>query len=80
MAVIGLRCRINERGELLVSTMMPHQDLAGSAAGLYIPHFADGAGYATEFILTGKVTASGVTTGILRFYSQSGEPLPLAIQ
>jgi hypothetical protein len=80
VAVIGLRGRINERGDYLITTTPPVSELApGNAAGwTYFPHWVDGGGYATQFVLL-DVGADSATTGTFRTISQKGGSLPLAI-
>jgi sugar lactone lactonase YvrE len=80
ISAIGLRGRTNERGEFLVSTTMPDQNAAESNTELIVPHFVQGGGYTTEFILIGRGTSSASHNGSIDFYSQAGEALPLTIQ
>ena len=78
-SAIGLRSRVNERGEFLLSTTIPDGNSTDSLAGLYVPHFVQGGGYTTEFILIGR-GGSPAATGTIRFYSQSGEAMTLTLQ
>jgi hypothetical protein len=78
VAAIGLRTRTNERKEFLISSTMPHQD-AGSQAELFVPHFVQGGGFNTQFILLGNSNISQ-SNGIIRFLTQSGQPMTLPIQ
>jgi len=80
ISAMGIRGRTNERGEFLVSTTMPDQGSDDSSAELYIPHFAQGGGYTTEFILIGRSTAAQANTGSIQFYSQSGQALTLTVE
>jgi len=80
VAVVGLRGRWNERGDFLITTTPPVPEQgAGSVAGEgYLPHWVDGGGYTTQFVLLGKGTGSA-TTGTLRTIAQHGGLLPLAL-
>jgi hypothetical protein len=44
---------------------------------LYVPHFADGGGYSTQFILLGTPGQSSM--GVLQFFLQSGQSLPMLL-
>jgi hypothetical protein len=77
ISAIGLRGRTNERNEFLVSTTMPDSNSA-TQAELYIPHFVQGGGYTTEFILMGADSASSGNTGAVEYYSQQGGVLGLS--
>jgi len=46
------------------------------------PHFADGNGYTTEFILfdTSTVTTGQSSVGNLLFFTPAGQPLNLAVR
>jgi len=79
LSAIGLRSRINERAEFLVSTTMPQQNSADSPNELYVPHFVEGGGYTTEFILIDGSSSSSAS-GAIRFYSQSGQAMTLTLQ
>jgi len=59
---------------------MPDQGSDDSSAELYIPHFAQGGGYTTEFILLGRSTTAEANTGSIQFYSQSGQALTLTVE
>jgi len=79
IAVTGLRSRTNERGDFLITTTPPVAESAPAASELFFPHFADGGGYITQFILFGG--GSGRTfSGTIRFLSQSGEALRLKLR
>jgi hypothetical protein len=52
VTMVGLRARYNERNDLLITTTPPGaEDIPPPASGLYFPHFADAAGYSTQFVL-----------------------------
>jgi hypothetical protein len=79
MSVVGLRSRLNERGDFLITTTPPVDEKAapGSAEQLF-PHLADSGGYTTQFILYSGA-AGQAATGTLRFVAQSGQALSLLI-
>jgi hypothetical protein len=78
-SMIALRSRTNERGDFLISSVMPPDDGSGLPTDLYIPHFVTGGGYTTEFILLDRGGGSATSTTLL-FFSQSGQPMPLIVQ
>ncbi len=66
IAAISLRGLTNERGEFLMTTV-PVADLdSTSTQTLVFPHYADGAGWATQFILVNP--ADTTITGSVQFY------------
>jgi hypothetical protein len=75
--VTGLRGHTNERGEFLISATPPVSESSPtSSAEKLFPHIADGAGYATQFVLFS--TAPGQSSsGMIRFFGQTGRPLGL---
>ena len=79
IAVVGLRGRTNERGDLVTTTTPPVPESNASAPELFFPHFADADGYTTQFILFGN-GASRSLSGTMRFFSQSGQPLGLQLR
>ncbi len=80
IAVVGLRGRYNERGDFLITTTQPSSESAGSTTSeLFFPHFADGAGYTTQFVLFNGTTDQS-SSGSLRFFSQSGVTLSLSVR
>jgi hypothetical protein len=80
ISVVGFRTRYNERNDFLLSTVLPISDANTPANGeLLFPHFADGGGYTTQFVLfSGSTTQQ--STGTLRLFSQSGEELDLPLR
>jgi hypothetical protein len=75
IAVVGLRGEYNERKDFLVTTSMPTNEASPiSPAEALFPHLADGGGYTTEFVLFSGSTGQS-STGMLRFFTQSGAPL-----
>jgi hypothetical protein len=79
IAVTGLRARTNERGDFLITTTPPVTETSGSVPELYFPHFADGGGFTTEFILFSG-GSGGPFTGTVQFLSQSGDALNLQVR
>lgn len=77
LVAAGLRGRTNERDEFLITTLPAQSESAApSTAELVFPHFADGGGYTTQFIL---MPVSASNSGTLRFLGQAGQwlqPLP----
>jgi hypothetical protein len=84
IVVIGLRGRYNERGEVLLTTIPAineNDDYFNSLlkySNFIFPHFADGAGYSTQFVLFSGWTPGSVT-GTLDFFAQSGDPLSVSL-
>jgi hypothetical protein len=79
LSVVGLRGRINERGDFLITTTPPTNEAAqpASAESLF-PHLANGGGYTTQFILFSGA-AGQASNGNLRFFKQDGSPLNLTV-
>jgi hypothetical protein len=79
LSVVGLRTRINERGDFLITTTPPSNESSPTtAAPLFFPQVADGGGFTTEFILFSG-TPSQTSAGILEFVNQSGSPFALPL-
>jgi hypothetical protein len=80
VAVTGLRGRNNERGDFLITTVQPVNESAPPSTGdAYLPHFVDSGGYSTQFILYSG-SANQSSSGTIRFFSQSGQPLALTFR
>jgi hypothetical protein len=78
--VIGLRGRYNERADFLITTTPPvNEGSTASTAEIVFPHFAEAGGYTTQFILFSS-TPSQSSSGVFRFFSQSGQPLNLILR
>ena len=77
--VIGLRAHVNERTDFLMATTPPiNNDLPASSEELVIPHFVDGGGYTTQFVLfSGTVAGSSGTTV---FLDRNGQPVGLSLK
>ena len=74
LSIVGLRSRTNSRGDFLITTTSPvDENATASTAEQLFPHFADGGGWSTQFILFGSSSAS--TSGDLGFFSQSGDAI-----
>ncbi len=57
VAVVALRLRINERGELKVTTTTPSNETeASTMADRFFPHIVDSGGWTTQFILFSGTT------------------------
>jgi hypothetical protein len=79
ISVVGIRGRYNERGDFLLTTTTPTDESHPPTGEQFFPHFADGGGYTTQFILFngGPDQAS---SGTLRFFGQSGQGVSLALR
>jgi hypothetical protein len=77
LSVVGLRTRVNERNDFLIATTPPTvESNPASTREWLFPHFADGDGYTTQFILFSG-TAGQSSSGTLGFFDQSGQSLAL---
>ena len=71
--VTGIRGRTNERDDFLITTTAAvNSSTRVNSSELLFPHFADGGGYSTQFVLFGPGT-----DGAMYFFEQSGEPKTL---
>jgi hypothetical protein len=77
ISVLGLRGRINERREFMITAIpaVNESTIALNSEWIF-PHLADGGGYTTQFVLLGGANAR-MATGVLRFLSGAGQPLRL---
>jgi hypothetical protein len=67
ITAVGLRAHYNERGDFLITTTPPFPESQPSGT-LVFPHFVNGGGYTTQFVvISGQSQASG---GTLRFFSR----------
>jgi hypothetical protein len=79
LSVVGLRTRINERADFLITTTPPANESApATAAKMFFPQVVDGSGYTTQFILFSG-TAGQATSGNLQLVMQDGSPLGLQL-
>ena len=75
VAIVGLRLRINERGELKVTTTSPSNEMDPSTSeDRFFALIVDSAGWSTQFILFSG-TAGQSAAGTLRFFDYTGQPL-----
>jgi len=80
IAIIGLRGRYNERSDFLISTTPPTDEAAPpSTSEMGFPHFADAGGYTTQFILYSG-SFGQVSSGDLKLFSQTGQPMVLTFK
>jgi hypothetical protein len=80
ISVIGLRCRYNERNDFLFTTT-PAMDESATAtdAELVFPHFVQGGGYTTQFVLFSG-SPGQQTSGAMRFVpNQAGAQCEAAV-
>ena len=85
VATIGLRARYNERDEFLITTLPVANEndeyfrSVAQYSNFVFPHFVDGAGYTTQFVLFSG-WKSGPASGILEFLTNNGAPLSLTFR
>ena len=79
IALVGLRSRLNERGDFLITTTTLVDEADDDVTDeLFFPHLADGGGYTTQFIqLSGSTDETMM--GTLEFRSQTGAELSLPL-
>jgi hypothetical protein len=78
--VTGLRGRYNERGDFLITTTAPiNEAVPPTTSEMIFPHLVDGGGYTTQFVLFSS-SVGQTSTGVLRFFSQSGEAITMTLQ
>jgi hypothetical protein len=73
VAVIGLRGRYNERGDLLLTSTPPYDESTTPSAEVEFPHFISGNGFSTELVLLSTGT---IQTGSMYVLAQDGTTLP----
>src|SRR5207302_1095796 len=72
LSVVGLRTRINERSDFLITTTPPaNESSPATSTPMFFPQVADGGGYTTQFILFSG-TAGQATSGNVQFVKQNG--------
>ncbi len=76
IGVAGLRGRINERGDFLITTTAPVSESTVTSTEQVFPHLVDGGGYTTQFVLF-PASPGPTSTGIVRFFSQSGDTISI---
>ena len=79
LAVIGLRLTINGRGDIVVTTAPPLDEVSTTTASdLFFPHLVDSAGRTTQFFVYGR-TPGQTLSGLLVFTGPDGQLLELAV-
>jgi len=85
VSVIGLRGLYNERGDFLVTTIPgvnandEYFNLNLQYSDFVFPHFVNGGGYTTQFVLYSGWTP-GFVSGTLDFFTQDGNTFPLSLE
>jgi len=74
VSVVALRGFTNERSDFLITTLPVAPLVAGSNDTLIFPHFADGAGWATQVILVNPTDQT--LAGTVRFLGQGSGDTP----
>ena len=78
-AIVGLRLRANEHGEIKVTTLAPSNEMdPATSENRFFAHLADSGGWSTQFILFSG-TAGQASSGTLSFSGQEGQPLDLSV-
>jgi hypothetical protein len=79
VVMIALRQTINERNEVLYTTLpVGYPGMNSGATSLHFPHFADGGGFTTQIFLT-NVNPNPIS-GAIRVYDPEGRPLALSFR
>jgi hypothetical protein len=80
VAITGLRARVNQRGEFLITTTPPVDEDGSSGTGdRFFPHLVDGGGWSTQAILfSGRTAQSGA--GTMQFIGADGQPFDIPLQ
>ncbi len=77
VAIVGLRLRYNDRGELKMTTTPPSIETGPpTMADRFFPHIVDSAGWSTQFILFSG-TAGEASSGTLSYFDTAGAPWDL---
>jgi len=80
ITVVGLRGDYNSRGDFLITTAMPTDETAPvTSSELIFPHLVDSGGYMTSFVLYSGASGQS-SSGVLRFFTQSGQGMTVSIQ
>ena len=80
IAVVGLRTRTNERGNLLMTTTSPTREAdIPTDAELFFPHLIDGGGWTTQTILFSG-GAGQMADGEMHFFGVDGSPFDIALE
>jgi hypothetical protein len=71
----GLRGRLNERGDFLISTLpSTDENAAAVRSQLAFPHYVEGAGYTSQFILFSG-SKNSAPNGVIKLFDQSGNQI-----
>ena len=77
IAIVALRLRVNENGEIKVTTLAPSNEMdPPTSENRFFAHLADSGGWSTQFILFSG-TAGQAASGTLSFIDTEGEPWDL---
>jgi hypothetical protein len=79
IAVIGLRERLNERSDFIVTATAPTNENDPSQPKIVFPHIVDGGGFTTEFVLYSG-TPEEPARGTLSLHTQSGTVSAIKLQ
>ena len=80
IAIVALRLRVNENGEIKVTTLVPSNEMdPPTSENRFFAHLADSGGWSTQFILFSG-TAGQAASGTLSFIDTEGEPWDLTSQ
>jgi hypothetical protein len=80
ISVVGLRSHYNERGDFLITTTPPANELSPpTSAELILPQLVDGGGYTTQLILFSG-TSGQTGSGSLLLFQQSGQPFQATLR
>ncbi len=72
VAVSGLRGRFNERNDFLIASLpSADENISPGRNRVVFPHYVEGAGYTTQFILFSGAKSTAAS-GTIRLYNQSG--------
>src|SRR4029077_13715828 len=77
VSAIAIRGRTNERSEFLLTTLpVANPDVSTSSNSVVFPHFAEGGGWTTQFVLVNP--SDRTISGNVNFYAQgtAGSPAP----
>ena len=81
IAIVALRLRVNENGEIKVTTLAPSNEMdpPASESSRFFAHIADSGGWSTQFILFSG-TAGQAASGTLSFIDTAGQPWDLTTE
>jgi hypothetical protein len=80
IAMIGLRSRVNGRGDVLITTTPPvNESSTPLGSAVFFPHLVDGGGWSTQAVLfSGAIAQAGA--GTMSFFGPDGQPFPIPLQ